>query len=170
MSKFHKVNPESLSDNVFRTIGKDWFLITAKDPTSGKINTMTASWGCLGILWNKPVAVCFIRPQRYTLEFVNASERLSLSVLPDSCRDALRFCGTKSGRDCDKFKETGITPVFDENGTPYVKEARLALLCKKLYVGELCESGFLDPALLENYKEQDYHTVFICEIEAALER
>ncbi|MBR2906573.1 MAG: flavin reductase [Clostridia bacterium] len=170
MSEFHKVKPEELSDNVFRLIGKDWLLITARDPKSGKVNTMTASWGCLGILWNKPVAVCFIRPQRYTIEFVNAAERLSLSVLPDTYRDALRFCGTKSGRDCDKWRETGLTPVLDENETPYIGEARLALLCRKLFVGELHESGFLDPTLLENYKEKDYHTVFICEIESVLER
>lgn len=168
MSEFHKINPEELSDNVFRLIGKDWLLITAKDPKSSKINTMTASWGCLGILWNKPVAICFIRPQRYTLGFVNAAERLSLSVLPNDYRDALRFCGTKSGRDCDKFKETGLNALLDENGTPYIREARLSLLCRKLYVGELRESGFLDPALLDNYKEKDYHTVFICEVESTL--
>lgn len=170
MSEFKKIPPEALKDNAFHLIGKDWFLITAADPSSGKINTMTASWGCLGILWNKPVAVCFIRPQRHTLGFVNASKRLSLSILPESYRDALRFCGTKSGRDFDKFKETGLTPYFDENGTPYIGESRLVLLTRKLYVGELLESGFLDAALLENYKEKDYHSVFVCEIESVLER
>lgn len=170
MSEFHKIAPEELSDNAFRLIGKDWFLITARNPESGKVNTMTASWGCVGILWNKPVAVCFIRPQRHTLGFVNASDRLSLSVLPEQYRDALRFCGTKSGKDFDKFAETGLTPVFDENGTPYIGESRLVLLCKKLYVGEILEDGFLDPALLANYKEKDYHTVFVCEIESVLER
>ena len=170
MNDFRSVTPDSLSDNVFRLIGNDWLLITAEDPESGKVNTMTASWGCLGILWNKPVAVCFIRPQRHTLSFVNASERLSLSVLPEEYRAALRFCGTKSGRDTDKFKETGLTPAFDGRHTPFIKEARLVLICKKLYVDELKESSFLDAELLKNYKEKDYHSVFVCEIEEVLEK
>lgn len=168
MNKFQKITPYELSDNVFKMIDKDWFLITAADPESEKINTMTASWGCVGILWNKPVAICFIRPQRHTLGFVRKAEHLSLSVLPNEYRNALRFCGTRSGKDYDKFKETGLTPAFDENRTPYIEEARLVLLCKKLYVGELRESGFLDPGLLENYKQKDYHSVFICEIESVL--
>ena len=170
MSEFRKILPTEIGDNTFRLIDKDWFLITAKDPDTDRINTMTASWGCLGILWNKPVAVVFIRPQRHTLSFVMKSDRLSLSVLPETYREALRFCGTKSGRDYDKFKECGITAEYDENGTPYVGESRLVLLAKKLYVGELLESGFLDPELLKNYKEKDYHSVFVCEIESVLTR
>jgi flavin reductase (DIM6/NTAB) family NADH-FMN oxidoreductase RutF len=170
MSAFRNILPTELSDNAFRMIDKEWFLITAENPSDGKINTMTASWGCIGILWNKPVAICFIRPQRHTLGFVNASDRLSLSVLPEAYRDALRFCGTKSGRDYDKFKETGLTPVYDEHHTPYVEESRLVMLCKKLYVGSLEEEGFLDPALLQHYKEKDYHTFFVCEIESVLQK
>lgn len=170
MADFKKISPTDLSDNTFRLIDKDWFLITAKDPTNGNINTMTASWGCFGILWNKPVAVVFIRPQRHTHGFVMKSERLSLSVLPEEFRTALRFCGTKSGKDCDKFKECGITAAYDENGTPYVAESRLVLLAKKLYVGKIEENGFLDPELLKNYPIKDYHSVFVCEIESVLER
>ena len=169
MTEFQRILPTEIGDNTFRMIDKDWFLITAGNPNTGEINTMTASWGCFGILWNKPVAVCFIRPQRHTIGFVNASERLSLSVLPEEYRAALRFCGTKSGRDCNKFAETGLTPAFDENNTPYIDEARLVLLCKKLYVGALEESGFLDRELLHHYKN-DYHSVFVCEIEAVLKR
>ena len=156
MSAFRKISPTELSDNAFRMIDKDWFLITAENPSDNSINTMTASWGCIGILWNKPVAICFIRPQRHTLGFVQASDRLSLSVLPEAYRSALRFCGTKSGRDYDKFKETGLTPAYDEHHTPYVDEARLVMLCKKLYVGSLEEEGFLDPALLQHYRSEEH--------------
>lgn len=170
MSVFKKISPTELRDNVFHMIKNEWFLITAENPADRSINTMTASWGCVGILWNKPVAVCFIRPQRHTLGFVNASERLSLSVLPEKYREALRFCGTKSGRDYDKFAQTGLTPAYDENHTPYIAESRIVLLCKKLYVGAIEEDGFLDPALLANYKEKDYHSVFVCEIESVLQK
>ena len=170
MNQFTPIAPEALSDNAFRLIGKDWLLITAEHPETGEVNTMTASWGCVGVLWNKPVAVCFIRPQRHTIGLVHASDRLSLSVLPEEYRAALRFCGTKSGRDTDKFAETGLHPAFDANHTPFIEEARLVLLCKKLYVDELKESSFLDAELLKNYKEKDYHTVFICEIETVLQK
>lgn len=170
MADFRKITPTDITDNTFRLIDKDWFLITAEDPDTGVANTMTASWGCFGILWNKPVAVVFIRPQRHTLGFVMKADRLSLSVLPEEYRAALRFCGTKSGRDCDKFKECGLTLAHDACGTPYVEESRLVLSARKLYVGALYESGFLDPELLNNYKEKDYHSVFVCEIDAVLTR
>ena len=166
--RFHHILPEELQKNPFRMIGKEWLLITAEDPDTHEVNTMTASWGCVGVLWNKPVAVCFIRPQRHTHPIALKAARLSLSVLPEAYRDALRFCGTKSGRDYDKFKETGLSVAYDEHHTPFVGEAETVLLVKKLYVDEIREDSFLDPELLKNYKEKDYHTVFVCEIEDVL--
>lgn len=163
MQNFVKIAPEELG-NVFSLVGKDWMLITAGDEQG--INTMTASWGGIGVLWNKPVAFCFIRPQRHTLSFVEANERLSLSFFGEEWRDALRYCGTKSGRDTDKFAATGLTPCF-ESDVPYIAEARLVLLCRKLYVDDLKESAFLDRSLLANYKDGDFHRTFIVEIEGA---
>lgn len=170
MSDFQSITPEEITKNPFSMIGKDWFLITAEDPNTGKVNTMTASWGCLGVLWNKPVLVCFIRPQRHTIEFVNTASRLSCSFLPEEYRTALRFCGTKSGRDHDKFAETGLSVLHDENNTPYVAESDLVILSRKLYVGSIEENEFLDPSLLSHYPQKDYHTVFVCEIESVLKK
>ena len=164
------VSPSQITDNLFDLIGKDWMLITAQDPATGKINTMTASWGCAGILWNKPVGVCFIRPQRHTYGFTEAADTLSFSFFTEDYRKALQYCGTHSGRDGDKFAATGLTAVCTENGVPYVEEARLAMVCRKLYVDDLKEGCFIDPALLSNYKEKDYHRFYICEIERALIR
>lgn len=168
MKGFQTIAPENL-ENVCRLIGKDWMLITAagKD-RSGKnaTNTMTASWGGMGILWNKPVAFCFIRPQRYTLELLEQSDRFSLSFLSEKYRPALRLCGTKSGRDTDKFAEAGLTPRW-ETGTPYVGEARLVLLCRKLYADDLKECAFIDKSLLANYENKDFHRVYVAEIEQA---
>lgn len=168
MKDLRPISPEEL-ENICRLIGKDWMLITAggKDK-SGKetVNTMTASWGGMGVLWNKPVAFCFIRPQRYTFELTEQSDRLSLSFLSEKYRPALRLCGTKSGRDTDKFAEAGLTPAR-EGDTPYVAEARLVLLCRKLYADDLRESAFLDRSLLSNYKDGDFHRVYVVEIEQA---
>ncbi|MBE6703317.1 MAG: flavin reductase family protein [Ruminococcaceae bacterium] len=165
---FTKLVPEEI-ENVFRLVGKDWMLITAAGKgASGKetVNTMTASWGGMGVLWNKPVAFCFIRPQRYTYTLTEQSERFSLSFFTEAYRPALRLCGSKSGRDTDKFSETGLTPAF-EDGVPYIKEARLCLLCRKLYAQDLEKTCFVDPALLANYKDGDFHRMYVVEIEKA---
>lgn len=88
-------------EDVIKAIGKEWMLVTAGTPD--KFNTMTASWGGVGYLWNKAVAFVFIRPERYTHEFVENNERLTLAFLGNENREILNFCGTKSGRDCNLF-------------------------------------------------------------------
>ena len=169
MNDLKIISPEEL-ENVFRLIGKDWMLITAEgqgEHGEHVINTMTASWGGMGVLWNKPVAFCFIRPQRYTHTLTEQGNRFSLSFFSEEYRDALRLCGTKSGREIDKFAATGLTPTTIES-TPCIKEARITLLCRKLYADTLKESSFLDPALLQNYKDGDFHTVYVAQIEKIL--
>ncbi len=163
MKEFKPIAPEEL-ENVFRLIGKDWALITAKG--EGTTNAMTASWGGMGVLWNKPVAFCFIRPQRFTYTLTEQAERFSLCFLPESYRPALRLCGTQSGRDGDKLAAAGLTAA-EENGVPYIKEARLVLFCRKLYTDMLKKDAFLDPALLANYKDDDFHRMYVLEIEQA---
>jgi flavin reductase (DIM6/NTAB) family NADH-FMN oxidoreductase RutF len=108
MEGFVKISPKELG-NAMKMIGTEWMLITVKDEAQGRANAMTASWGCMGVLWNKSVCVCFIRPQRHTYGLVEAEDRISISFLPEKYRDALRICGTKSGRDTDKLAEAGLT-------------------------------------------------------------
>lgn len=161
-----EISPLEL-DNAIKLIGKDWMLITAKD--GERVNAMTASWGCLGVLWNKNVCVCFIRPQRHTFGLVEAEERISLAFMSEDFRDALRLCGTKSGRDLDKLAAAGLTST-EIDGVPVIAEAECVLICRKLYSDDLKEGRFLDRALLENYKNNDYHRIYVCEIEKAYRR
>lgn len=171
MQNFHKLAPQKL-DGVFDLIGKDWMLITAagkNENGADAVNTMTASWGGMGFLWNRPVAFCFVRPQRYTFTFTEQAERFSLSFFDESYRGALRLCGTKSGRDLNKFEAAGLTPKLHE-GTPIIAEARLNLICRKLYADTLREEGFVLPELLQNYSAGDYHRMYVVEIEQILER
>ena len=166
MDNFYEISPNELG-NASELIGNRWMLITAKD--NDKVNAMTASWGCLGVLWNKPVAVGFVRPQRHTFGLTETEERISLAFLDEDRRDALKLCGTKSGRDMDKITAAGLTTeLFD--GVPVICEARTLLICRKLYVGNIEESGFVDKKLLDNYKLADYHRVYVWEIEKVLER
>ena len=74
-----EITCEALNENAFQMIGKDWLLLTAKK--DGKVNTMTASWGGVGVMWGKQVAFLFIRPQRYTKEFVDAAAEMSILSL-----------------------------------------------------------------------------------------
>ncbi len=176
MQNFEKTDPMALRDNVFHMIGHEWMLISAADPDTGRPNTMTASWGTLGVLWGKPVCTCFIRPQRFTYPIACRTERLSFAFLPETYQNALKYCGTHSGREGDKFAAAGLTVAYAEApaagcpSVPYPAEARLVLIGRKLYEDDLKVNGFLDPTLLEQYKSHDYHRMFICEIEEALVR
>lgn len=163
-----EIKPELLNENPFKMIGKDWLLLTARK--EGKVNTMTASWGGVGVLWNKNVAYLFLRPQRYTKEFIDASDRLSISVLPEEYRKVLGYLGRVSGRDEDKITNSGLT-VKDIEGVPGFEEARLTIVAKKLYAQELKEECFIDTAIIEkDYKAKDFHTMYVVEIEKILEK
>lgn len=153
-------------EDAFKLIGKEWMLVTAG--TAEKFNTMTASWGGVGILWNKPVAFVFIRPERYTHEFIEENDRLTLSFYGEEYRKALQICGTKSGRNIDKVKETGLTPYPLESGAMTFSEARLTLDCRKLFKSEMEACHFIDQTIIpQHYNEKSggYHSMYIVEIE-----
>jgi flavin reductase (DIM6/NTAB) family NADH-FMN oxidoreductase RutF len=162
-SNFKQVNPEKLNENFFKLINKDWMLITAGKTEN--FNTMTASWGTTGILWNKAIAICFIRPHRYTLEFANRYDYFTLSFFGDQYREILNFCGTYSGRDTDKIKETGLVPIETTHGNITFKQAMLVFECRKLYADFLKEENFLVRSIIDkNYPKLDFHKFFIGEI------
>jgi flavin reductase (DIM6/NTAB) family NADH-FMN oxidoreductase RutF len=158
-------------------IGDDWMLITAGNTFAGagNWNTMTASWGGLGVLWSKEVVFAFLRPQRYTKEFVEANSLFTLSFFDKKHRKALAFCGDKSGRDHDKAAETGLTPiVFDTgkaDGAVSFKEASEIIVCRKLYTHDFDPSKMLDPSIgKECYPDKDYHRMYIGEVVSLLTR
>ena len=168
MEGFREISPYEI-DYAAKRIGKDWMLITVRDEKKGSVNAMTASWGCMGVLWNKPVCVCFIRPQRHTFALTEQNDRISLAFLGDGYRDALRLCGTKSGKDTDKLKEAGLSAA-EIDGIPVIREAKLVLLCRKLYADDLKQDCFIDPSLLSNYKANDFHRMYVLEIEGAYQK
>ena len=150
----------------FKMIGDQWMLVTAGDQI--KYNTMTASWGGIGVMWGKNVAVTVIRPQRYTKEFIDKEELFSVSFLKDGHRDALKLCGSVSGRDHDKIKEAGLTPVFID-GVPAFEEADTILICRKMYRTSMNPADFIDKdADSKFYPEKDYHDMYIAEIVKAV--
>jgi flavin reductase (DIM6/NTAB) family NADH-FMN oxidoreductase RutF len=158
------------SGSPFERIDSQWMLITAGDVENDKANwnTMTASWGGLGVLWNKDVAFIFIRPSRRTFGFANDSSVFTLSFFDEAFRPALNLCGEKSGRDTDKAAAAGLTPVFFQStgvkGAISFNEAREILFCKKIYSQDLDPALFLDASIEKNYNGNDYHRLFIGEI------
>ena len=163
-----EIKPCDINNNAFSLIGSDWMLITAKK-NDGTVNTMTASWGGLGVLWNKNVCFVFIRPQRYTYEFTEECDSFTLSFYPENFRNALTLCGRKSGRDCDKIKEAGLIPAeIDE--CVYFEGAKLVMKVKKLYKTRLAKEEFIDTTIPRQvYPTDDYHFVYVCEIEKVIE-
>lgn len=165
---FKEVKIEQLTFNPFLKIGKQWMLITAG--TKDAFNTMTASWGGVGVNWGKNVVTTYIRPQRYTKEFVDANDTFTISFYKEEYRNALNICGTISGRDEDKVKKAELTP-YAVDDTVAFEEAEMIFVCKKLYETVLPPEGFeadekqLDAAW---YPQKDYHTMYISEIKKVL--
>ena len=162
---FRVIDPCNLQLNPFQGIGNDWMLITAKG--GDKTNAMTASWGGVGIIWGEPTATCYIRPQRYTYEFMEKNDGFTLSIFSEEYRKALSFCGSKSGRDYDKAKETGLVPFKCEQGIAF-EQAEIIINCKKLYVQDMKEDCFLDKSIIDKCYNGDFHRIYVGEITEVL--
>lgn len=157
-----KIDYKQLEINPFTIIGEDDFLLTAGE--LGNWNTMTAGWGGLGYIWGKPAVFVFVRESRYTLEFMDRFDSFSLSFFPNEYKEALRICGTRSGRDIDKAKEAGLS-AMSLDGTVAFDEANLVFTCKKLSRTLISKDGILDPSPLTHYPQGDWHYMFVGEIE-----
>lgn len=163
---FKKIKTDEFQLSPFKLIGKDWMLITAEKDK--KINTMTASWGGLGVMWHKDVAYIVIRPQRYTKEFIENSSSFSLTFFENSYKDTLSYLGTVSGRDENKIENAKLTTIY-EDGIPYFEESNVAIFCNKLYAQKFQKECFIDKSIDEKvYANLDYHTLYIGEIKKIL--
>ena len=161
-NKFRTVGLESLKDNIFKLIHRDWMLVTAGSMES--FNMLTASWGGLGILWETEVAMCVIRPTRHTYGFMERSDIFRLSFFEEKHRKALKLCGKKSGRYVDKAKVAGLTPLPGRDGGIYFAEARMVLECRKLYWSDMDPTHFSNPKLDNFYPDKDYHRMYFGKI------
>ena len=153
------------AEDAIDIFASQWMLVTGGRKES--FNMMTASWGGLGYLWDKNVAYVFVRPERYTHDFLEKEDRMTLSFYPESCRRALQICGCKSGRDIDKVSETGLTPEELPSGAMTFSESRLTLDCRKLFKAEMTDADFIDRSVVERWygPHGGFHTVYVVEIE-----
>ncbi len=157
-----EINIRDLKKSPVEMIADDWALLT-----SGNIsdwNTMTVSWGMVGELWGKDVAECFVRPQRYTYGYMEKNDMFTLSFFDGGYKKELGICGSKSGSDTDKAKETGFVPI-EADGAVTFEQAKVVIVLKKIAVSDINPDGFLDESIMQNYANGDFHKIFIGEIE-----
>ena len=162
---FRETTMRELNTSPVKMIAEDWALLTAGNLTA--FNTMTVSWGGVGELWGKDVAFVFVRPQRYTYEFMENSEYFTLSFFGGEYKKELGICGAKSGRDVDKCKETGLVPTAAENTVTFA-QAKTVLVCRKVAFQDIDPKGFLDASIMDTYAAKDYHRMYVGVIEKVL--
>lgn len=156
-----EINVRELKDNFVKMINDDWALLTAG--RTDDFNTMTVSWGGIGELWGKDVCFVFVRPQRYTFEFMEKNDYFSLSFFGGEHKKELGICGSKSGRHIDKMAETGFAPIDLDVATGY-EQAKVNVVLKKLAYQDMKPEGFIDKAIMQNYASNDFHRVYVGEI------
>ncbi len=153
-----RIDYTQLELNPFSMIGSESFLLTAG--TMNDWNTMTAGWGGLGYIWEEPAAFVFVRESRFTYSFIDRHDRFTLSFFPPEMKDALAFCGTHSGRDTNKAKEAGLTPISLDGDVSFA-EANLVFSCRKASKTVIDESSMIDSSILKLYPQRDWHSMFI---------
>lgn len=147
--------------DIFSVYDKEWALLTAGSKEN--YNTMTISWGGMGTLWSKPVVTVYVKPIRHTHRFLEESDYFTVSFYPEQYRNALLLLGTKSGRDGDKVAEAGLTPAFSDKSVTF-QEAKVTLLCKKIYRQDLDTAAMPAEVADSFYTEEAAHTMYIGEV------
>lgn len=164
---FKEIEFTQVKENVVDLLNNQWALVTAGDENG--YNTMTVSWGAIGELWGKDMATIYIRPQRYTEEFLDKNDYFTISFYPAEMKNQIHgVCGSKSGRDIDKAQQAGITPCFDDKA-PFFNEAKLVLVCKKTAKAKFDADSFIDDTIMERwYPQNDLHNIYYGAIEKVL--
>lgn len=162
---YKTIEPKEIKDNLIKCFADEWALVTAGN--RDRYNMMTASWGLVGEMWGEESVAVVVRPQRYTMEFIDKSDYFTVSFYGNR-KDIHKVCGGMSGRDADKTKQAGLTPVVNEKYV-YFKEARMVLIIKKQYIQQMTSDSFVDTTVIDKwYPNSDYHNMIIGKIEKVL--
>jgi flavin reductase (DIM6/NTAB) family NADH-FMN oxidoreductase RutF len=142
-----------------------WLVLCAGSFEEGAFNAMTISWGSYGQIWNKMFFQVFVRPTRYTFEFMEKYDAFTLNAFEPKYKPALSIIGSKSGRNGNKIAEAGLTPEASRTvAAPCFKEASLVIECRKIYWQDIEYTHFLEPSIEGNYPKKDYHRMYFGEI------
>lgn len=159
---FTAIAPTRIPGNIVKMLSQDWMLITAG--SGSEANAMTASWGGLGHLYERPVAFCFVSPERHTYRLMEKADTYTLTFYTEAYRDALQYCGTHSGRDGQKWQAAGLTPMAVPGGGTATREAWLIIECRKLVSQSLTPEALADESLRDRWTGRPMHKLYIGEI------
>lgn len=164
-NQINEIPVQAFSINPFYSWDNNWFVLSCGDFKNGQYNAMTVAWGGFGNMWSLPMALAVVRPSRYTFQFLNQFDTFTLCAFPESFKDALNLIGTKSGRDGDKIKESGLTPIAAKIAdAPVYEQAELMVECKKMYWDDFKPEHFLHPEIEKHYPNGDFHRMVIGQI------
>lgn len=159
------IRNDELTLKTISTWDNDWFLLTAGDFELGKFNSMTISWGSIGVIWRKPFVQVVVRPTRYTHEFIENYPDFTICAFDEKFRKILNRMGAKSGRDIDKIGKSGLTPVSSKVvRAPSFEEAHLIIECRTIYKAPFDPKLFISSEIESCYPAKDYHTCYYGEI------
>lgn len=153
-----EINPIEYSKEILQGVEKG-VLLTTK--VRDELNTMTISWGMMGIQWNKPIFIAFVREGRHTRSLLDQSEEFTINIpFGEFEKKILAHCGTNSGRNNNKFAELGLEPTKPLNiSTPGIKQLPLTLECKIIYT-QLQNPAILSNELKDRFYPQDKPSEF----------
>ena len=168
--KLDHVELSALTPEILRVFGQQNPLLTAGDRSG--LNTMTIGWCQLGRLWSVPVCTVFVRPERYTYQFMESRDYFTVSVLPPELKKITAFCGSRSGRDVDKVKECGLTVRCGAGDAPFFDEAEWVLVCRKLYAQDMDPAAMLDGEIILPYygEKGGWHRMYVGQVVEAYAR
>ena len=157
------MDPRNFNENVFSMLHPQGALLVAGDLKQA--NVMTISWGQVGIMWHKSIFIIYVRPNRHTLTFIQKNLEFTINIMPIGSEEILKFCGTHSGKDTDKFQACKLTKIASQKiKTPSIKEALVSFECRVLYQDRIKKENFINQTCLGLYPKQDFHHVFWGEI------
>lgn len=157
---FRQISADKIPGNIVKLLN-NWTLITSG--TAEKTNVMTASWGGLGVFWEKPVAFCFLNPSRYSVQTMDQGETYTISFYTEAYKDAMLYCGNNSGRNTDKIKGSGLTPIKTPSGATAFAEAWMIFECKKIIAQQISPDAVKTQVPAE-WSKNGYHKMYVGEI------
>jgi flavin reductase (DIM6/NTAB) family NADH-FMN oxidoreductase RutF len=160
-----EIKVDELRINAINQWDKNWFLLTSGSYLERKFNSMTISWGSMGVMWGKPFVQVVVRPSRYTYSFIEKYPDFTVCSFNPEHKKILNLLGSKSGRDMDKINHSGLTPIQSKKvESPAFAEANLILECRIMYKHRITPDQFLDATIASSYPSKDYHTSYFGEI------
>ena len=157
----NRVNYMAVAEKAITRIKKGAFLTVKAE---AQLNTMTIGWATVGIVWSKPILMVAVRNSRHTFGIIENAADFTVSFPKDDMKDELMFCGTKSGRTYDKFKECGLKPgPAQKTLSPIIQMPGIHFECKIVYKSAM-DPAFLDAECQQLYSKKDFHTLYFGEI------